>query len=75
MSCRRLIWLNPLLRFDGFAPRAAGVRAILPHVDCLRAGHSVQALADLAQALAAADGAGDKPRLLAAMRNAPPTAG
>src|SRR6185295_6339632 len=32
-SCRRLIWLNPLLRYAGFEPRAAGVRALLPNVD------------------------------------------
>ena len=32
-SCRRLIWLNPLLRFDGFEAKARGVRAMLPHVD------------------------------------------
>src|SRR6185436_5139083 len=32
-SCRKLIWLNPLLRFDGFEPKAAGVRLMLPHVD------------------------------------------
>jgi uncharacterized protein len=75
LSCRRLIWLNPLLRFDGFAPRAAGIRAMLPHVDCLRAGHSVQSLAALAGVLAGARDAGDKPRLMAAMRDTPPTAG
>lgn len=50
-SCRRLIWLNPLLRFDGFEPRAAGVRAILPHVDEFRSLHSLQAVADLCAAL------------------------
>ena len=37
-SCRRLIWLNPLLRFDGFEARARGVKAMLPHVDEFRAG-------------------------------------
>ncbi len=72
LSCRRLVWVNPLLRWGGFAPRAAGIRAMLPHVDCLAAGHSVQALADLARLLAQADGAGDKPRLMAAMRGGPP---
>ena len=41
-SCRRLIWLNPLLRFDGFEPRARGVRAMLPHVDEFRAGAQSQ---------------------------------
>jgi uncharacterized protein with von Willebrand factor type A (vWA) domain len=50
-SCRRLIWLNPLLRFDGFEPRAAGVRAMLPHVDDFRAVHSLAALTDLTDIL------------------------
>lgn len=50
-SCRRLIWLNPLLRFDGFEPRAAGVRAMLPHVDEFRAVHDLNSLSDLAKAL------------------------
>ncbi|MFB9950903.1 VWA domain-containing protein [Rhizobium puerariae] len=50
-SCRRLIWLNPLLRFDGFEARARGVRAMLPHVDEFRAVHNLQSLADLAGAL------------------------
>lgn len=50
-SCRRLIWLNPLLRFEGFEARARGVRAMLPHVDELRAVHNLNALGDLAMAL------------------------
>lgn len=50
-SCRRLIWLNPLLRFDGFEPRASGVQAILPHVDEFRAVHSLEAVAELCHAL------------------------
>lgn len=50
-SCRRLIWLNPLLRFQGFEPKAAGVRAMLPHVDAFLSAHNVESLADLAQAL------------------------
>ena len=50
-SCRRLIWLNPLLRFDGFEPRARGVRAMLPHVDEFRAVHNLNALADLFETL------------------------
>mgnify|MGYP001161913974 CR=1 FL=1 len=52
-SCRRLIWLNPLLRFDGFEPKARGVKAMLPHVDEFRAVHNLQSLADLASALSA----------------------
>ena len=43
-SCRRLIWLNPLLRFDGFRPEAAGVKALLPLVDSLHSCHSVESL-------------------------------
>lgn len=50
-SCRRLVWLNPLLRFDGFEPRARGVRAMLPHVDELRPVHSLDAIADLCRSL------------------------
>jgi len=52
-STRRLIWLNPLLRFDGFAPKSKGVRALLPHVDEFRPVHNLESLADLVQALAA----------------------
>jgi uncharacterized protein with von Willebrand factor type A (vWA) domain len=51
LSARRLIWLNPLLRFEGFVPRAQGIRTMLPHVDTLRAGHSVASLEALAAAL------------------------
>ena len=50
-SCRRLLWLNPLLRFTGFEPRAGGIKAMLPHVDQLLPAHNLQSLADLAQAL------------------------
>lgn len=50
-SCRRLIWLNPLLRYDEFQPRAAGIKALLPHVDDFRAAHNLQSLADLCDAL------------------------
>ncbi|MSP42220.1 MAG: VWA domain-containing protein [Alphaproteobacteria bacterium] len=50
-SCRRLIWLNPLLRYDAFAPKSMGVRAILPHVDEFRAAHNLDSLMALAEAL------------------------
>jgi uncharacterized protein with von Willebrand factor type A (vWA) domain len=50
-SCRRLIWLNPLLRYEGFQPKSRGVRAILPHVDDFRTVHSLDSLEDLAAAL------------------------
>jgi uncharacterized protein with von Willebrand factor type A (vWA) domain len=55
-SCRRLLWLNPLLRFAGFEPRAAGVRAMLPHVDDFRPVHDLESLSQLAEALSG-DGA------------------
>ncbi len=51
LSCRRLLWLNPLLRWDGFQPRAAGVRALLPHVDHFAACHSLDSLDSLARVL------------------------
>ncbi|MBY0532867.1 MAG: VWA domain-containing protein [Xanthobacteraceae bacterium] len=50
-SCRRLIWLNPLLRYEGFEAKAAGIRAILPHVDELRPVHDLSSLASLCNAL------------------------
>ncbi len=65
LSARRVVWINPLLRWDGFAPRAAGIRAMLPHVDSLRAGHSVASLAGLAAALSDPGDTGEKARLLA----------
>ncbi|WP_412504841.1 vWA domain-containing protein, partial [Roseovarius sp. SYSU LYC5161] len=64
LSARRLIWLNPLLRWEGFAPRAAGIRAMLPHVDAFRAGHSIATLEEFAEALSRADDPGEKKRLM-----------
>jgi len=66
-SCRRLIWLNPLLRFDGFEPRARGVRAMLPHVDEFRAVHNLNALSDLCASLSKARSRETDPRLWAAL--------
>lgn len=50
-SCRRLIWLNPLLRWEGFQPRALGVKALLPHVDEHRPVHNLDSLEALGKAL------------------------
>jgi uncharacterized protein with von Willebrand factor type A (vWA) domain len=50
-SCRRLIWLNPLLRDPGFEPLAAGIRAILPEVDEHRPVHDLRSLEALCTAL------------------------
>ena len=51
-SCRRLLWLNPLLRFDRFEPRAGGIRAMLPHVDRLLPAHNLDSLDQLVEILA-----------------------
>ena len=61
-SCRRLIWLNPLLRFDGFEAKARGIRTMLPHVDEFRSVHSLDTLADLCGALSAQSGGLHDPR-------------
>jgi uncharacterized protein with von Willebrand factor type A (vWA) domain len=50
-SCRELLWLNPLLRFDAFEPRAAGIRAMLPHVDRFVPAHNLASLEQLARLL------------------------
>ncbi len=52
-SCRRLIWLNPLLRYQGFEPRTMGIRLMLPHVDDFMPVHNIESLAALGQALTA----------------------
>jgi uncharacterized protein with von Willebrand factor type A (vWA) domain len=68
LSCRRLIWLNPLLRWTGFVPKAQGIRAILPHVDSFRAGHSIASLEALGQAISDGGDRGERDRLLALIR-------
>jgi uncharacterized protein with von Willebrand factor type A (vWA) domain len=50
-SCRRLIWLNPLLRFEGFEARARGIKTMLPHVDEFRPIHNLESMASLVAAL------------------------
>ncbi len=52
-SCRQLIWLNPLLRYEKFEARPAGVRAMLPHVDLFLPVHNLKSLVDLAKTLSA----------------------
>jgi len=52
-SCRRILWLNPLLRYDAFAPIARGVRALLPHVDEMLPVHNIESLQRLLLALEA----------------------
>lgn len=50
-SCRRLIWLNPLLRYKKFQPKATGIRRILPLVDEFRPIHNLESMAQLANIL------------------------
>jgi uncharacterized protein len=50
-SCKRLIWLNPLLRYEGFEPRPLGVRIMLPHVDDFLSAHNIDSLIALGRAL------------------------
>jgi uncharacterized protein with von Willebrand factor type A (vWA) domain len=56
-SCRRLVWLNPLLRFEGFEARARGIKTMLPHVDEFRPVHNLESIAAL---VAAFQGGGNR---------------
>ena len=50
-SCRRLIWLNPLLRYEGYEPKSLGAQAIMPHVDDFRTVHNLESLTQLTDVL------------------------
>lgn len=58
-SCRRLVWLNPLLRFEGFEAKAKGIRAMLPHIDEMRPIHNLDSMQQLCRALAEGRAGGD----------------
>ena len=65
-SCRKLIWLNPLLRYDSFRPVATGMRLMLPRVDAFLPAHNLNSLLDLGRALSPGYGqieakSGDRP--------------
>ena len=60
-SCRKLLWLNPLLRFEAFQPRAAGIRAMLPNVDRFLPAHSLESLEQLTNELVRARPASGAP--------------
>ena len=66
-SCRRLVWLNPLLRYEDFEPRAQGVRRILPYVDDFLSAHNITSLRDLGAALTTPRGE-KRPRAAASRR-------
>jgi hypothetical protein len=61
-SCRRLIWLNPLLRFEGFEAKAKGIQTLLPHVDEFRPIHNLDSMAELCRALSAHGGETGDPK-------------
>jgi len=65
LTARHFIWLNPLLRWDGFAPRAQGILAMLPHVDAVRTSHSLASLEALAMAISTPSDPGERTRLVA----------
>jgi uncharacterized protein with von Willebrand factor type A (vWA) domain len=50
--CRRIVWLNPLIGWEGYAPAARGIQAALPYVDLFAAAHSIESLAALEPYLA-----------------------
>lgn len=68
LSARRVIWVNPLLRWQGFAPKAQGIQAMLPYVDSFRPGHNIAALQGLALALSEHSDAAEKARMLKALK-------
>ncbi len=55
-SARQVIWLNPLLRYEGFEAKPAGVRAMLPHVDLFLPVHNLESLQGFARALSTPKG-------------------
>ena len=61
-SCRRLIWVNPLLRYGEFQAKALGIRAMLPFVDEFRPIHNLASMADLCRALDGEGGAEADPK-------------
>jgi uncharacterized protein len=61
-SCRRLIWLNPLLRFEGFEARARGIKTMLPYVDEFRPIHNLESMSALVAALQGDGGRAGDPK-------------
>jgi uncharacterized protein len=58
-SCRSLIWLNPLLRFEGFEARARGIKTMMPNVDEFRPIHNLESIAALVASLQSGHRTGD----------------
>ena len=53
----RIVWVNPRVGAAGFVPRVGGMAAALPHIDALVSGHSLDALAEVIDAIGAERGA------------------
>ena len=68
LSARQIIWLNPLMRWADFAPKATGIRTMLPHVTSFRAGHNIASLQGLAAAISDPRDSGEKARMLTLLR-------
>ncbi len=45
--CRRIVWLNPMIGWEGYAPEAQGIRAALDHIDLYAPAHTLKSLAAL----------------------------
>jgi uncharacterized protein with von Willebrand factor type A (vWA) domain len=50
--CRRIVWLNPMMAWEGYAPEAAGIKAALPYVDLYAPANTLQSLTELEPYLA-----------------------
>jgi uncharacterized protein with von Willebrand factor type A (vWA) domain len=50
--CRRIVWLNPMMAWEGYAPEALGIKAALPHVDLYAPANTLQSLRALEPYLA-----------------------
>ena len=50
--CRRIVWLNPMMAWPGYAPEAAGIKAALPHVDLYAPANTLKSLTELEPYLA-----------------------
>jgi uncharacterized protein with von Willebrand factor type A (vWA) domain len=51
--CRRIVWLNPMMAWEGYAPEAAGIKAALPHIDLYAPANTLKSLTELEPYLAA----------------------
>lgn len=64
LSARRLIWVNPLLRWENFTPKARGIGTMLPYVDCFKSAHNINSLIGLSKVLYNSFDDGERNRLM-----------